>query len=228
MSYDPAKAVTMAQLCLDSSTIVHKDVHEIHIFKDASSANLAGNEPVNLTVARFNELFYGGDPSGTTVPNGETKFGAYAVSTADEYNLQKDKQYRQWQSTDTSGVNFVAEVIELWGGDKRLKGSQIDPGCQEFPEWSTCSLMAIRKELIDAHNFYALANCNVCCSLKYGDLLKALQQVQGVVDDTKAVGASGGKDSVESGDQIALSILLKQAAEGRKDVEVTIHYEITA
>ena len=224
--YNPAQSVTMAQLCLDTTTIAHKDVHEIHIFADASNAQLDKNKAVNITVADFNKLFYGAT-NDASVPNAETKFGAYGSSGDPVYNLQTDGKYQQWQSQDTSGADFVAEVIELWGGDTRRQGIQIAE-CAELPEWSTCSLMAIRKELIDAHNFYALANCNVCCSLKYGDLLKALNQVQGVENDAKAVGADApdGRESVKTGDQIALSILLKQAAEGRKDVEVTVHYRI--
>jgi hypothetical protein len=201
-----ANEVTMAQLCLTTTAIVENDVYEIHIFRDGSAneSTFTACQGVSITVSEFTNAFYGGS-------KGHSAFKAISDKTAitDFYDLAKDGIYGQYNvaDADCDGVDFTDEVINLWKSET-------------CTEWSTCSELKIRREVIDAHNFKDLANCNVCCALTYIDLVAA-------INSANADGA-GNKTAtdVSSSDKIALSILLKQSYPGTPDVEIVIHYVI--
>ena len=196
--------VTMAQLCLDTTAIVENNVYEIHVFADGSANEtvFSANVGAKISATEFVTAFYGGS-------KGNSTFMAVAdsASITPYYNLATDAKYDQHGVTDASGVDFTDEVMNIWKSET-------------CTEWSTCSEMNIRKELVNVHNFKDLANCNVCCALTFTDLVAA-------INSAKANGAGNQiATDVVSGNKIALSILLKQSFPGTSDVEIIIHYQI--
>jgi hypothetical protein len=207
--------VTMAQLCLDTSAIVENKVYEIHVFADGSSnvtTGFADNSGVQLTASTFIKSFYGGS-KGLSVfqclDDADSNFVYDLAKSGGLYGQYNHSGGANGGPGDASGVDFTDEVMHLWKSET-------------CTNWSTCSEMAIRRELIDAHNFKDLANCNVCCALNYCDLVAA-------VNSAAANGAGNQTDVTDlaEGNRIALSILLKQSFPGTTDVEVIIHYEIS-
>ena len=200
--------VTMAQLCLDTTAIIENNVYEIHVFEDGSGGNttFTSNHSVQITADDFLAAFYGRS-------KGKSAFKAAESDASGVYNyyeLAMAGHYQQYNVAGVTGVDFTDEVMNLWKSET-------------CTAWSTCSEMAIRKELINAHNFKDLANCNVCCALNYCDLVSAIGSVEANGDGT---GSSVADIALE--DKIALSILLKQSYPGTSDVELIIHYEISA
>jgi hypothetical protein len=212
--------VTMAQLCLDTSAIVENKVYAIHVFADGSSNitdKFKDNSGVCITEAQFVKAFYGGS-------KGLSVF--QCLDDADTYNVydlaksgglygQYNHQGGTGWDSDASGVDFTDEVMNLWKSET-------------CTNWSTCSEMAIRRELIAAHNFKDLANCNVCCSLNYCDLINALNSAHsnGAGNDNQTAMVPHPRNDGSDGHRIALSILLKQSFPTTTDVEVIIHYNI--
>ena len=200
--------VTMAQLCLDTTAIIENNVYEIHVFEDGSGGNtsFALNTSVQITADDFLAAFYGRS-------KGKSAFKAAESDASGVYNyyeLARAGNYQQYNVAGVTGVDFTDEVMNLWKSET-------------CTAWSTCSEMAIRKELINAHNFKDLANCNVCCALNYCDLVSAIGSVE-----ANGAGSGSAVTDITLNDKIALSILLKQSYPGTSDVEIIIHYEISA
>ena len=207
--------VTMAQLCLDTTAIVENNVYEIHVFNPtaANASVFSANVGVGISALNFIKAFYGGSKGNSlfmALDEGDVGDLYYDLTSIDTNAVPVPlAKYHQHNVlfADCSGVDFTDEVMNLWKSET-------------CANWTTCSEMAIRKELIMAHNFKDLANCNVCCSLTFHDLIAALDSAQA------NAGVSTTKTVLEVGDKIALSILLKQSFPGTSDVEIIIHYII--
>lgn len=195
--------VTVAQLCLDTTAINVNDVYTIHIF-DKGNANtnaVSAGVGVAITVAQFEEAFYGSST------NAAAAFTALAsADAASAFYSLSGGVYTQHGKTAGTAVDYTDEIINLWAKD-----------CGSKDRWSTCSYLAIRKELMDSHNFKDLANCNVCCSLCYGDVVAALNHENGTTASALA-----------ANDKLSISILIKNSYPGTEDVEVLIHYTLAA
>jgi hypothetical protein len=206
--------VTMAQLCLDTSAIVENKVYEIHVFADGSSNimdKFADNSGVHITAANFLKSFYGGSKGLSMFQcsdDGDTNNVYDLAKTNGLYGQYNHSGGANGGPGDASGVDFTDEVMNLWKSET-------------CTNWSTCSEMAIRRELVDTHHFKDLANSNCCCSLNYSDLVNAL--------NSTAAQGKGNKDGKDIGnnDRIALSILLKQSFPTTTDVEIIVHYHIS-
>lgn len=205
-----------AELCLDTSDIVLDEPHIIDIICDNDCSDNP-SRTVSITVVQFEKLFYGKPADSDSAP---PSFGAAfqligsGTDAEDFYQLDKIEPTK-YSLMNGNGdatpelVNLVKPITDFWVKDT---GHAID--C-----WSTCSYMAIAKEIDTTHNLQNL-DCNVCCSLCYGELL-------GLLDSKQPKGSSEQKRiRVEVGDKMGLRILYKNAFSGTKNVEVRIHFSI--
>ena len=104
-----------------------------------------------------------------------------------------------------AGVLLPEPVTGYWAKDL---GKPID--C-----WSTCTRMAIYKEVQAAHNLKNL-DCNICCSLCWGELAEMVNAEQG----------KDMRDATTTGAKLGLRVLFKNDHDGTRDVEARIHFEI--
>lgn len=211
MSYPLKKQneVSMAQLCFEASEMVKDDTYKIHVFANDPSDNSNNSwgdvSSVELTEPEFVELFYGNNNSG------DSEFTALVEdgNVLNKWYSLLDASYMQFGREGVRGVDFTDEVVNIWTSN-----------CKQL---STCSELSIRAELIKLHNFKKLANCKVCCSLTYGELVDAVASAKADGNGTTRTGADR---ILTAGDRVSLNILLKQSYPGTQDVEIVIHYQI--
>jgi hypothetical protein len=211
--------VVAAQLCLDTTDIVLDEPHVIDIITDLDSSSEETQRHVQITQDNFEIMFYGRN-NGTlaaSVPF-DAAFALTGTGTTaeDYYHLDApaddDGDDTRYSIMDGNGeptdqtVSLVKPVTDFWVKDT---GYGVD--C-----WSTCSYMLIQKEIEATHNLQNL-DCNICCSLCYGELL-------GLLDSKYPMDEK--RTKVEVGDKVGIRILYKNAFEGTKNVEVRIHYQI--
>ena len=216
-----ADEVVAAQMCLDTTDIVLEEPHVIDIISDTYSSLGGTDRHVQISSDNFEEMFYG--KSGANNAADVSFDASFALTGSGDEALK----YYHLDAIGTNGtaindtvysimngngvptdqtVSLVKPVVDFWAKDT---GYSVD--C-----WSTCSFMLIEKEIVATHNLQNL-DCNICCSLAYGELLDLL-------DSRNPIGSK--RTKVESGDKIGVRILYKNAFEGTKNVEVRIHYQI--
>jgi len=212
--------VVAAQMCLDTTDIVLDEPHVIDLITDFDSSTSATSRHVAISQDNFEEMFYGRN-NGTlaaSVPF-DSAFALTGTGTTAEDYYHLDATGDTTTATDTlysimdgngnptnQTVSLVKPVTDFWVKDT---GHGVD--C-----WSTCSYMLIQKEVEATHNLQNL-DCNICCSLCYGELLGLLDSKY--PETTK-------RARVQVGDKVGIRILYKNAFEGTKNVEVRIHYQI--
>ena len=215
-----AEETVFAELCLDTSDIVLEEPHVIDIISDADS--MTCGLPVSISVVNFERMFYGQQiDTVDTHPSFDTAFQLTGSGEAaiKYYQLDRIAETGNLDDSDTGyslmngngaptnkTVNLVKPVTDFWVKDT---GYALD--C-----WSTCSYMSIAKEIDTTHNIQNL-DCNVCCSLCYGELLGLLDAKQPLDSDSKRL-------RVQHGDKVGLRVLYKNAFDSAKNVEVRIHY----
>ena len=213
--------VVAAQMCLDTTDIVLDEPHVIDIITDFDSAT-TGNRHVGITQINFERMFYGkgSDSNAANVPfdaafaltgTGKKAEEFYHLDASGDETSTDDTLYSIMDGNGNptnQTVSLVKPVTDFWVKDT---GHGVD--C-----WSTCSYMLIQKEVEATHNLQNL-DCNICCSLCYGELLGLL--------DSKYPKTTK-RTQVQEGDKVGIRILYKNAFEGTKNVEVRIHYEIVA
>jgi len=213
--------VVAAQMCLDTTDIVLEEPHVIDIITDFDSSTSATSRHVAITQNHFERMFYG-KAVGTSAASVPFDAAFALTGTGDEA-----EDYYHLDAIGTSGattdgtlysimdgnghptdqtISLVKPVTDFWVKDT---GHGVD--C-----WSTCSYMLIQKEVEATHNLQNL-DCNICCSLCYGELLGLLDSKY--PETTK-------RTQVKVGDKVGIRILYKNAFEGTKNVEVRIHYQI--
>lgn len=223
-----AEETVFAELCLDTSDIVLEEPHVIDIVAAASNnAGLESSEHrVPITRVDFERMFYGQQIDVLdSSPSFDSAFQLTGSGSQAIVYYQLDRQGGDSQQpfysllngigvpTDQT-VNLVKPVTDFWVKDT---GYALD--C-----WSTCSYMSIAKEIDTTHNLQNL-DCNVCCSLCYGELLGLLDAKRpGYSNDPSLVRPQRTKVAV--GDKVGLRVLYKNAFEGVKNVEIRIHYLI--
>ena len=216
--------VVAAEMCLDTTDIVLDEPHVIDLITDLDSSMATGSRHVPISQNNFERMFYGKD-AGSNAANvpfdaafaltgtGEQAENYYHLDAhgSNDPTVTDDTLYSimdgNGDPTDQT-VSLVKPVTDFWVKDT---GHGVD--C-----WSTCSYMLIQKEVEATHNLQNL-DCNVCCSLCYGELLGLLDSKY--PKDTK-------RTRVEVDDKVGIRILYKNAFEGTKNVEVRIHYQIVA
>ena len=225
-----AEEVVFAELCLDTSEITLNDPHVIDIITDHDSSTGATEKCVPVSVENFEKLFYG---RGAQNISFTAEFALNGSGTiAQEYYLLDNRAFAAGGTAGTDqndtkyavmgvmgepiagDVNLVKPIVDLWEGDI---------GCGS-DRWSTCSYMTIKKEIDASHDIQNL-DCNICCSLAYGELLGLLDALAPLLGGTYQIG-TGKRTRVVVGDKVGLRILYKNAYEGAKDVEVRVHYQI--
>ena len=233
-----------AELCLETSDIVLDEPHVIDIISGVTSNwdTTNSNYTVKITQSNFVRMFYGVNQDlDSPNPNFDTGFQLTGSGDVAEQYYRLDKGYQEMDASgcDTSAVNNVYSIM---GGDGEPMSTGtdkagvtlnlIDPVTDYWAKdtgfnidcWSTCSYMSIAKEIDAAHDLTNL-DCNVCCSLCYGELLALLDNKQPTRD---SVGLGVKRTQVVDGDKVGLRILFKNAKEGTKNVEARIHFEICA
>ena len=216
--------IVAAQMCLDTTSISLEEPHVIDIISDLDSFSINTSNCVKITTSDFEKMFYGKnvsssaaavpfDQSFSLIGTGQTAVNYYQLdaSANNDINAPDDTQYSIMNGNGeptNQTVSLVKPVTDFWVKDT---GHSVD--C-----WSTCSYMSIQKEIEATHNLQNL-DCNICCSLCYGELLGLLDSKYPLDDGTK-------RTRVVSGDKVGIRILYKNAFEGTKNVEVRIHYQI--
>jgi len=204
-----------AELCLDTSDIVLDEPHVIDIISDTHDSSDSSIRTVPITALQFEKMFYGKPQDNDSSSIGFSAAFQLIGSGRDAEDFYQLDQIHPGKYSlmngngDSTGeiVNLVKPITDYWVKDT---GHAVD--C-----WSTCSYMAIAKEIDTTHNLQNL-DCNVCCSLCYGELL-------GLLDSKQPKGHSDPKRiRVEVGDKVGLRILYKNAFCGTKNVEVRIHF----
>jgi len=218
--------VVAAQMCLDTTDIVLEEPHVIDIITDRDSSTLGGGAGncVKISTNHFEKMFYGKSNASNSadVPfdavfsltgTGSTAVNYYhldASADADD-DATGDTLYSIMNGNGeptNQTVSLVKPVTDFWVKDT---GHGVD--C-----WSSCSYMLIQKEIDATHNLQNL-DCNICCSLCYGELL-------GLLDSKFPLDSGEKRTQVVAGDKVGIRILYKNAFEGTKNVEVRIHYQI--
>ena len=214
--------VVAAQMCLDTTDIVLDEPHVIDIITDFDSSKIKDSRHVPISKDNFERMFYGKE-SGSNAANVpfDAAFALTGTGKKAEEFYHLDAIGDDTSSDDTlysimdgngnptnQTVSLVKPVTDFWVKDT---GHGVD--C-----WSTCSYMLIQKEVEATHNLQNL-DCNICCSLCYGELLGLL--------DSKYPKTTK-RTQVQEGDKVGIRILYKNAFEGTKNVEVRIHYQIVA
>lgn len=212
--------VVAAQMCLDTTDIVLEEPHVIDIITDLDSSTTATERHVPITQDDFERMFYGraDNTKAADVPfdaafaltgTGDKAVDYYHLDAIGKTSGGNDTLYSimdgNGDPTDQT-VSLVKPVTDFWVKDT---GHGVD--C-----WSTCSYMLIQKEIEATHNLQNL-DCNVCCSLCYGELLGLLDSKYPMTEK---------RTRVQVGDKVGIRILYKNAFEGTKNVEVRIHYQI--
>ena len=216
--------IVAAQMCLDTTSISLEEPHVIDIISDLDSFSINTSNCVKITTSDFEKMFYGKnvsslaaavpfDQSFSLIGTGQTAVNYYQLdaSANNDINAPDDTQYSIMNGNGeptNQTVSLVKPVTDFWVKDT---GHSVD--C-----WSTCSYMSIQKEIEATHNLQNL-DCNICCSLCYGELLGLLDSKYPLDDGTK-------RTRVVTGDKVGIRILYKNAFEGTKNVEVRIHYQI--
>jgi hypothetical protein len=216
--------IVAAQMCLDTTSISLEEPHVIDIISDLDSSSINTGNCVKITPSDFEKMFYGKnvsssaaavpfDQSFSLIGTGQTAVNYYQLdaSANNDINAPDDTQYSIMNGNGeptNQTVSLVKPVTDFWVKDT---GHSVD--C-----WSTCSYMSIQKEIEATHNLQNL-DCNICCSLCYGELLGLLDSKYPLDNGTK-------RTRVVSGDKVGIRILYKNAFEGTKNVEVRIHYQI--
>jgi hypothetical protein len=191
-----------AQLCLDTVNIVIKDPHVIDIVSlDANRK--PQSKPVKITLADFKKAFYGNVTSGENSP---FQLTGSANNILKYYNLNdtSNKGIYGLLGNNNAGVSLEGPVTGFWSKDI---GRPID--C-----WTTCSRMHIFNEIVHTHNLKNL-DCNICCSLCWGELINMIKSEQHDVNTETLLGA-----------KLGLRIIYKNNYDETKDVEARIHFEI--
>ena len=224
-----SEEVVFAELCLDTTKVELNDPHIIDIITDHDSSTAATAQCVPVTIENFEKLFYGRgannisftadfvlDASGTLAQQyyliDNRAFTADGTPGIDQGDTRYAVMGIGGEPID-GDVNLVKPIIDLW---------ENDIGCGS-DRWSTCSYMVISKEIDATHDIQNL-DCNVCCSLAYGELLGLLDAKLPLPGDFQF--SKGKRTRVVVGDKVGIRILYKNAYEGARDVEVRIHYEI--
>lgn len=212
--------VVAAQMCLDTTDIVLDEPHVIDLITDFDSSTSTTSRHVAISQDNFERMFYGkgSDSNAANVPF-DAAFALTGTGTAAEDYYHLDATGDTTTTADTlysimdgngnptnQTVSLVKPVTDFWVKDT---GHGVD--C-----WSTCSYMLIQKEVEATHNLQNL-DCNICCSLCYGELLGLLDSKY--PEPTK-------RSRVQVHDKVGIRILYKNAFEGTKNVEVRIHYQI--
>jgi len=216
--------IVAAQMCLDTTSISLEEPHVIDIISDLDPFSINTGNCVKITPSDFEKMFYGKnvsssaaavpfDQSFSLIGTGQTAVNYYQLdaSANNDINVPDDTQYSIMNGNGeptNQTVSLVKPVTDFWVKDT---GHSVD--C-----WSTCSYMSIQKEIEATHNLQNL-DCNICCSLCYGELLGLLDSKYPLDDGTK-------RTRVVTGDKVGIRILYKNAFEGTKNVEVRIHYQI--
>jgi hypothetical protein len=212
--------VVAAEMCLDTTDIVLDEPHVIDIITDFDSSTSTTDRHVKISRTNFEEMFYGKgagsiaadvpfDAAFTLTGTGDTAEEYYHLDATGDTTSSSDTLYSIMDGAGNptnQTVSLVKPVTDFWVKDT---GHGVD--C-----WSTCSYMLIQKEVEATHNLQNL-DCNVCCSLCYGELL-------GLLDSKYPLTSK--RAQVQTGDKIGIRILYKNAFEGTKNVEVRIHYQI--
>ena len=212
--------VVAAQMCLDTTDIVLDEPHVIDIITDFDSSTSTTNRHVGITQRNFERMFYGkgSHDNAANVPfdaafaltgTGKEAEDFYHLDASGDDGSTDDTLYSIMDGNGNptnQTVSLVKPVTDFWVKDT---GHGVD--C-----WSTCSYMLIQKEVEATHNLQNL-DCNICCSLCYGELLGLL--------DSKYPKTTK-RTQVQEGDKVGIRILYKNAFEGTKNVEVRIHYQI--
>jgi len=232
-----------AELCLDTSEIVLDSPHIIDIISGKAEEwdPLDTNYTVKMTEANFVRLFYGVNQSTTAPqPSFDTAFQLTGSGPAAIEYYRLNKPYEEQDSSGCSDAEDE-QVYSIMGNDGEPLSSGddstgetlnlIDPIVDYWvrdtghcaDSWSTCSYMSIAKEIDASHHLQNL-DCNICCSLEFGELLGLLDAKQPFRNATTSVNEK--RTTVIDGDKVGLRILYKNAFEGCKNVEVRIHFEI--
>ena len=197
-----AAETVFAQLCLDTTDIVIAEPHVIDVVGKDASGVPAASELVSISMEDFKKAFYGNVTAGD---NSSFQLTGSAASVTPYYDLANAAGKYGLLGNAAMGVLLPEPVSGYWAKDI---GKPID--C-----WATCSRMAIFKEVQAAHNLKNL-DCNICCSLCWGELADMVQVEQGL--DMRAAATTGAK--------LGLRVLFKNDHEGTKDVEVRLHFVI--
>lgn len=207
----PALTVTVALPYVLTATAIGTITQGV----DATSSN----KQVPITVNEFESLFYGKLNPATGAAfqlngSGDDAIKFYqlnrkSVEVVDNIATSSDTVYSLMDANgnpNNKAVNLIKPVLEHWAKDT---GHSTE--C-----WSTCSLMSISNEINATHNLQNL-DCNISCSLCYSELLGLLDSID-----------SGNRTRVIVGDKVGIRILFTNTFAKTTDVEVRIHYIISA